>query len=167
MKGAARMCDDDHDHDDKPASWLGQLGDLFTNVDYQLGQITAQEHENGETMRRLVEQLDRAIFVRTRPADRFTAGYLAAVPVDVPRQIIGKNLARASLAIKNLSATTTDVVWVAADQASAYNKGASAFPIYGGGSLVLDTTAEVWVFATTGSTPAIGWVSTEYDTDRA
>lgn len=159
------MCDD-HTNPG-PTQWLGKLGDLFTNVDYQLGLITAQEADNGDTLRALQKALDRAIFVRNRPADRFTTGYLASVSTSTPTQIIGRNLARASLAIKNLSATATDVVWVAPDQASARSNSGAAFPLYGGSSLVLDTTDEVWVFAYTGSAPAIAWVSTEYDVDRA
>lgn len=158
------MCDDTTNPG--PTQWLGKLGDLFTNVDYQLGIIGAREAENGDTLRDLVKALDKAIFVRNRPADRFTTGYLASVPTTAPVQIIGRNIARAAIAIKNLSTNASDVVWVAPDQASARSNSGAAFPIYGGSSWVLDTVAEVWVFAYAGSAPAIGWVSTEYNEGR-
>lgn len=151
----------------KPAAdWLGRLGDLFANVDHQLGVMVAQQADANAKAHEIAEALAPGRVVRSRTADRFHTGYLAAVPVTVPQRILGVNLARASLGIKNLSTSTTDVVWVAASSEEARTLGSAAFPLYGGDTLTIDTTQEVWVFAASGSTPAIAWLSTEYDLSR-
>lgn len=160
------MCDDDTNPNPFGSQLLGRIGDLFTNLDHQVGTLIGQQAQSNETLHELRQAFARAIFTRTRPADRFWVDSLSSVPVDRPQRILGENPARASLAVRNTSTTVGNIAWIAPSEEAARNMGAGAFPLYGGDWISIPSTAEVWVFAASGSAPGIAWVSAEYDLAR-
>lgn len=142
--------------------WLDDLGSRI--VDALAGTAHQAAVGRATAVAELLGELRNSTRVRT--PDRFSTGHLPAVPVDQPQRIAGANPARAAIAIKNLSTSATDVVWIGNAADTVQRLGSPAFPLYGGDSITIDTTAELWVFALSGATPEIAWVSTEYEIVR-
>lgn len=145
-------------------SFLDKLDELFGGLTAQLSLAESERNSQAEA---LANALTRPIVTRNRVADRWSSGSLTAVPTDKPTNIAGRQIERGSIGVRNLSSTATDVVWVGNSLEAAQRLGHPAVPVYGGQSVVIDTTAEVWVFAAAGSVPAIMWVSTEFTLENA
>lgn len=105
----------------------------------------------------------KAVWVR--PADRWSSGHLPSVATDRPTQLVGRQLDRTKLTVRNLSDTPADTVWIGATSSIAGGATHPAYPLRGGREVTLETTGELWAYALAATVGAsqLGWTSLELD----